>query len=120
MTQYNNLNITVPSSQLNKLKSEIKNGTDVNRKHLSTVVGNSNEENNFPHKLLLTNTQVSKFHKAFANNSSANIKLSKTQLHNIGQSGRLLGKLLGLLLKTFNTIRINSNSISNKCSFDQE
>ena len=40
-------------------------------------------ENNFPHKLLLTNTQVSKLRKAFANNSSANIKLSKTQLHKI-------------------------------------
>ena len=36
-------------------------------------------ENNFPNKLLLTNTQVSNLLKAFANNSSANIKLSKTQ-----------------------------------------
>ena len=101
MTQYNTLNLTFPNSQLKKLKSEIKNGTEVNWKLLSTVVGNSNEENSFPHKLLLTNTQVSKFHKAFANNSSANIKLSKTQLHNIGQSGGFLGTLLGLLLKTF-------------------
>ena len=38
------------------------------------VVGDSNEENNFPHKLLLTNTQVSKLCKAFTNNSSTNIK----------------------------------------------
>ena len=38
--------------------------------------------------------------KAFANNSSANIKLSKPQLHKIGQSGRFLGRLLGPLLKT--------------------
>ena len=38
--------------------------------------------------------------KAFANNSSANAKLSKTQLHKIGQSERLLGRLLGPLLKT--------------------
>ena len=64
------------------------------------VVGDSNDENNFPHKLLLTNTQVSKLRKAFANNSSANIKLSKTQLHKIGQSGGFLGRLLGPLLKT--------------------
>ena len=50
--------------------------------------------------MLLTNTQVSKLRKAFANGSSANIKLSKTQLHKIGQSGGVLGRLLGLLLKT--------------------
>ena len=60
----------------------------------------SNNENNFPHKLLLTNTQVSRLRKAFTNNSSANIKLSKTQFHKIGQSRRLLGRLLGPLLKT--------------------
>ena len=40
--------------------------------------GVSNDENNVPHKLLLTNTQVSKLCKAFANGSSANIKLLKT------------------------------------------
>ena len=45
----------------------------------SNVVGDSNDKNNFPHKLLLTNTQISKIRKAFANGSSANIKLSKTQ-----------------------------------------
>ena len=67
----------------------------------SNVVGDSNDENNFLHKLLLTNTQVSKFLNAsFANNSSANIKLSKTQLHKIGQSGGFLGRILGPLLKT--------------------
>ena len=57
-------------------------------------------ENNFPHTLLLTNTQVSNFRKAFANNSSANIKLSKTQLSKMIQSVGFLGKLLGPLLKT--------------------
>ena len=50
--------------------------------------------------MLLTNTQFSKLGKAFANNSSANIKLSKTQLHKIGQSGGCLSRLLGPLLKT--------------------
>ena len=49
--------------------------------------------------MLLTNIQVPKLRKAFANNTSANIKLSKTQLHKIGQSRENLGKLLGLLLK---------------------
>ena len=46
----------------------------------SNVIGNSNDESNFPHKLLLTDTQVSKNHKAFANGSSANANISKTQL----------------------------------------
>ena len=50
--------------------------------------------------MLLTNTQVSKLCKGFANGSSANKKLSKTQLHEIGQSGGFLGRLLGPLLKT--------------------
>ena len=69
-------------------------------KFSSNVAGDSNDENNFPHKLLLTNTQVSKICKAFANGSSANIKLSKTQLHKIGQSEGFVGRLLGPLLKT--------------------
>ena len=56
----------------------------------SNVVGHSNDKNNFPHKLLLTNTQVSKLRKAFANNSSANMKLLKTQLHKIGNQENLL------------------------------
>ena len=84
MTQYNTLNIKLCISQLNKLKSGIKNGTEVTLKLSSNVVGNSNDENNFLYNLLLTNTQVSKLHKAFANNSLTNIKLSKTQLHKIG------------------------------------
>ena len=52
------------------------------------------------HKLLLTNTQVLKLRKGFASNSSANIKLSKTQLHKIGQSVEFLGRFLRPLLKT--------------------
>ena len=84
MTQYNTLNVKLPNSQLNKLKSGIKNGTEVILKISSNVVGHSNDENNFPHKLLLTNTQVSRLRKAFGNGSSTNIKLSKPQLHEIG------------------------------------
>ena len=71
----------------------------VTLKTLSNVVGDSNDENNFLHKLLLTNTQVSKLRKAFANASSANIELPKTKLHNIGQLGRFLCRLLGPLPK---------------------
>ena len=57
-------------------------------------------EANFPHKLLLTNRQVANLCKAFANQLSTDIKLSKTQLSKIIQSGRFLGRLLGTLLKT--------------------
>ena len=85
MTQCNALNVKLSNSQLNKLKSGIKNNTEVTLKLSSNVFGNSNDKNNFPHKLLVTNTQVSRFCKAFANNFSANIKLSKTQLHKIVQ-----------------------------------
>ena len=52
--------------------------------------GNSNDETNFPHKLSLTDTQVSEVHEAFTNGSSANIKFSKTQLPKIIQSGGFL------------------------------
>ena len=100
MTQYNTLNVKFSNSQLNKLKSGIKSGTEVTLKIYSNVVNNSNHKNNFPYKLLSTNTQGSRFCKAFANGSSVNIKLSKTQLHKIGQSGGFLGRLLGQLLKT--------------------
>ena len=55
---------------------------------------------NFPHMFLLTNRQVSNLRKAFANDSSADIKLSKTQLPKMIQSGGFLGRLLGPLLKT--------------------
>ena len=61
------------------------------------MIGKSNDEHNFPHKLLLTNTQISRLRKAFANGSSANIKLSKTQLHKIGG---FLGRLFRPLLTT--------------------
>ena len=58
------------------------------------------DETNFPHKLLLTNTQVWTLRKAFANHLSADIKLSKTQLSRTIQSGGCLGRLLDPLLKT--------------------
>ena len=58
-------------------------------------------ETNFPHKLLLTNRQVSNLRKAFANHLSADIKLSKLQLSKMIQSGGFLGRLLSPLLKTW-------------------
>ena len=64
------------------------------------MIGNSDDEKIFPHNLLLTNRQVGNLRKVFANNSSDNIRLSKTQYSKIVQSGGFLGRLLGPLLKT--------------------
>ena len=98
MTQYNILNLKLSNSQLNKFKSAIKNETEVVLRLSSNMIGDN--ETNFPHKLLLTNRQVSNLRKAFANHLSADIKLSKTQLSKMIQSGGFLGRLLGPLLKT--------------------
>ena len=99
MTQYNNLNVKLSNSQLNKLKSSIKNETDVLLRISSNMVSNSNDNTNFPHELLLTNRQVANIRK----NTSIDIKLSKTQLSKMLQSGgflrNLLGKLAGPLMK---------------------
>ena len=87
MTQYNTVNVKLSNLQLNKLKSGIKNGIEVTFKLSSNIVGDSSSDNKFPGKLLLRNTQTSKICKAFANKSSANMKLSKIHLHKIGQLG---------------------------------
>ena len=97
MTQYNSLNVKLSSSQLNKLKLSIKNENDVVLRISSNMVSNSNNNTNFPHELLLTNRQVANIRKAFANHSSIDIKLSKTQLSKMIQSGGFLGNLLGKL-----------------------
>ena len=83
MTQYNTLNVKLSNLQLNKSKSEIKHETEVTLNLSSNLIGNSNNETYFPHKLLLTDTQDSKTCKAFRNGSSANVKVSKTQLSKI-------------------------------------
>ena len=64
MTQYNSLNVKLLNSQLNKLKSEIKNKTELVLRLSSNMIS---DETNFPHKLLLTNRQVANLRKAFAN-----------------------------------------------------
>ena len=97
MTQYNSLNVKLSSSQLKKSKSAIKNETEVVLRLSSNMIGDN--KTNFPHKLSLTNRQVANLHEAFANYLSADIKLSKTQLSKMIQSGGFLGRLLGPLLK---------------------
>ena len=94
MTQYNSLNVNLSNSQLKKLKFEKKNEIGVVLRLSSNTIGD--DETNFPHKLLLTNMQVTNLSKTFANKSSAGIKLSKTQLSGMVQLGGFLGRLLGL------------------------
>ena len=67
MTRYNSLNVKLSNSLLNKLKSAIKNKSEVVLRLSSNMIGDN--ETNFPHKLLLTNRQLSNLCKAFASNS---------------------------------------------------
>ena len=98
MTQYNSLNVKLSNSQLNKLKSAIKNGTDFILRLSSNMIGNSDDETNFSHKLLLTNRQVANLRKAFSNHTSTDIKLSKAQLTKMQKGGFL--RFLAPLLKS--------------------
>ena len=94
------MNVKPSNSQLNKLKSAIKNETDVVLRLSSNMIGNSDDETNFSHKILLTNRQVANLRKDFADHTSTDIKLSKTHLSKMIQLGGFLGRLLGPLLKT--------------------
>ena len=78
MTQYNSLNVKLSKSQLDKLKSVIKNESEVVLRLSSNMIGDSNDKTNFPHELLLTNRQVANLCKAFANHLSTDVKLSIT------------------------------------------
>ena len=100
MAQYNSLNVKLSNSQLDKLKSAKKHThtltqkkTDVILRLSSNMIGNSDNKINFSHELLLTNRQVVNIGKAFANNLSTDIKLSKSQLSKMIQSGGFLGRL---------------------------
>ena len=98
MMQCNSLNVKLSNWQLNKLKSAVKNETEVVLRLPSNMVGD--DKINFRHKLLLTNRQVANHRQDFENYSSTNIKLSKTQISKIIQPGSFLGTLLGSFLKT--------------------
>ena len=95
------LNVKLFNSQLEKLKSEIKNGTEVTLNFSSNVIGNSNDETYFPHRLLLIDIRlpkVSRLPEAFANSWSANKKLAQlskmVQLEEFLQSfAKIIGKI---------------------------
>ena len=105
MTQNNSLNVKVSNSQLNKFKSAIKNKNEVVLRLSSNMIGDN--ETSFPHKLLLTNRQVSNLRKAFGDKLSTNTKLSKTQIPKMIQSGGFLGRLKEMIFKTGLTIMKN-------------
>ena len=98
MTQYNSLNVKLSNSQLNRLKSAIKNETDVILRLTANMIGSSDDETNFPHKLLLTNRQVINLRKDFAYRTTTDIKLSKAQLTKMQKGGFL--RFLAPLLKS--------------------
>ena len=98
MTQYNSLNVNLSNSQLNKLKSAIKNGTDAIFRLSSNMIDNSDDEANFSQKLSITNRHVANLRKAFANHTSTDIKFSKAQLTQMQKGGFL--RFLAPLLKS--------------------
>ena len=65
MTQHNTWNVQLSNYQVNNLKSGIKILPEMTLKISLNVAGESNGENNFPHKFILTNREVSKLLKAF-------------------------------------------------------
>ena len=96
MVEYNKVNVKLSDTQLKKLKNAVKNKTGTTLR-ISLKMFNGND---LPHELLLTTRQKTKLRNAFNNNMSADLKLSKTQISKIIQSGGFLGRLLGPLLKT--------------------
>ena len=93
MVEYNKVNAKLSDSQLNKLKSAVK---DKQRKVLR-VNATVFSSNNLPHELLLTTRQKTKLRNAIENNMSTDVKLSKAQISKIILSGRFLGSLLSKL-----------------------
>ena len=114
MTKYNTFNVKLSNSQLNKLKSGIKNCNKVTLNLSSNLIGNSNDGTSFPYKLSLTDTQVSRTCKAFPNGWLVNIKLSKTQLSKMQSWGfpdLLLQAALAFMFKVAKIVVINDVSV---------
>ena len=116
MAEYNKINCKLTNIQLNKLKKAVKSNEGIT---LRLVIKNFNKDEP-PHELLLTTRQNTKLRNAINNNLATDIKLSKTQIKKIIQSGGFLGKLLSKLAgplmkvalplakKCISTIRFNS------------
>ena len=96
MVEYNTGTVKLSDSQLNKLKTAVKNNQGTTLRMNARIFS----ANNLPHELLLTTRQTTKLRNITENNMPTDIKLSQTQISKIIQSGGFLGKLLGPLLKT--------------------
>ena len=96
MVEYNTVNAKISDSQINKLKSAVKNRQETTLRMNTRMFS----ANNLPRGLLLTTRQTSKLRNAIENNTSTDIKFSKGQISKTIQCGGFLGKLLGPLLKT--------------------
>ena len=91
MVEYSKVNVKLSETQLKQLKDAVKDNTGTTlRINVKMFDGND-----LPHELLLTTRQ--KLRNAFNNNTSADIKLSKTQIAKIIQSGGFLRSLLSKL-----------------------
>ena len=119
MTQYNIVNVNLSDSQLKKLKSETKNETISNLRLSSNMLSSSNNETGLQDELLLTKRQIANLHKAFTINFLSNIT-SNIENNIIRWISWLLndendGKRVSTIsLNVFDTIRINSSSISSR------
>ena len=119
MTQYNSVNVNLPDSQLKKLKSGTKNETRINLRLSSNMLSRSNNETGLQDELLLTKRQIANLHKAFTINFLSNIN-SNIENNIIRWISWLLndendGKRVSTIsLNVFDTIRINSSSISSR------
>ena len=96
MVEYNKVNVKLLVTQLKKLKTAVENETGTTQRMSLKMFA----ENDLPHELLLTARQKTKLRNAFNSNMSTNLKLFKTQISKIIQSGGFLVTLLGPLLKT--------------------
>ena len=93
MVEYNKVNVKLSDPQIKKLKDAVKD----NKGTTLRINFKMFDGNDLPQELLLTTRQKTKVRNAFNNNTSADIKLSKTQIVKIIQSGGFLGSLLSKL-----------------------
>ena len=93
MVEYNKVNVELSDEQVKKLKDAVKDNAGTTLRINFKMF----DENDLPHELLLTTRQKTKLRNAFNNNTSTNIKLSKTQIAKLIQSGGFLGSLLSKL-----------------------
>ena len=106
MVEYNTVNSKLSNSQLNKLKSPVKNRQG-KALRINAKIFNSD---NLPHELLYITRQTTKLRNAMENNMSNDIKLSKAQKSKIIQSGGFLVKLEDSWSVIKNWIAIIKNS----------